>query len=61
MQPTSPFVVSADWLQAKLREPGLTIIDGSWYLPAQGRDAPRRGGGGGVRCRAHSGRHLLRP
>jgi thiosulfate/3-mercaptopyruvate sulfurtransferase len=35
----SPFVVSADWLQEKLGSPGLSIIDGSWYLPQQGRDA----------------------
>lgn len=34
----SPFVVSADWLQERLGEPGLSIVDGSWYLPAQGRD-----------------------
>ena len=34
----SPFVVSADWLQARLDQPGLSIVDGSWYLPAQGRD-----------------------
>ena len=39
MQPSSPFVVSPDWLQERLDEPGLIIIDGSWYLPAQGRDA----------------------
>ncbi len=36
---TSPFVVSADWLQQRLGTPGLSVIDGSWYLPAQGRDA----------------------
>lgn len=36
---TSPFVVSADWLQERLGKPGLSVIDGSWYLPAQGRDA----------------------
>lgn len=35
---TSPFVVSADWLQERLGKPGLSIIDGSWYLPAHGRD-----------------------
>lgn len=39
MQPTGPFVVSADWLEKRLGEPGLIVIDGSWYLPAQGRDA----------------------
>ena len=35
----SPFVVSADWLEERLGKPGLSIVDGSWYLPAQGRDA----------------------
>ncbi|MBZ0164000.1 MAG: 3-mercaptopyruvate sulfurtransferase [Notoacmeibacter sp.] len=32
-------VVTADWLQDQLGRPGLTIIDGSWYLPVQNRDA----------------------
>ena len=31
--------VSPDWLQERLEQPGLSILDGSWYLPAQGRDA----------------------
>ena len=35
----SPFVVSADWLQERLGQPGLSILDASWYLPAQKRDA----------------------
>ena len=35
---TSPFVVSFDWLQAALGQPGLKIVDASWYLPAQNRD-----------------------
>lgn len=39
MSEKSPFIVSADWLQARLHQPGLSIVDGSWYLPAQGRDA----------------------
>lgn len=30
--------VSADWLAQRLGQPGLSIVDGSWYLPAQGRD-----------------------
>lgn len=34
----SPFV-SADWLQERLGQPGLSIVDAAWYLPAQGRDA----------------------
>jgi thiosulfate/3-mercaptopyruvate sulfurtransferase len=36
---TSPFVVSFDWLTARLTEPGVKIVDASWYLPAQNRDA----------------------
>lgn len=39
MSKKSPFVVSADWLEKRLHEPGISIIDGSWYLPAQGREA----------------------
>ena len=39
MAEDSPFVVDADWLQGRLGEPGLTIVDASWYLPAQKRDA----------------------
>jgi thiosulfate/3-mercaptopyruvate sulfurtransferase len=39
MAEDSPFIVDADWLGQRLGEPGLTIIDASWYLPAQKRDA----------------------
>jgi thiosulfate/3-mercaptopyruvate sulfurtransferase len=39
MAEDSPFTVDADWLQTRLGEPGLTIVDASWYLPAQKRDA----------------------
>lgn len=35
----SPFVVSPDWLQERLGRPGLSVLDASWYLPAQNRDA----------------------
>jgi thiosulfate/3-mercaptopyruvate sulfurtransferase len=38
MAEESPFTVDADWLQGKLGQPGLTIVDASWYLPAQKRD-----------------------
>ncbi len=38
MSDKSPFVVSADWLQDRLDQPGLAIVDGSWYLPAHNRD-----------------------
>ncbi len=39
MTETSPFLVSADWLEEHLKEPGLSIVDASWYLPAQNRNA----------------------
>lgn len=38
MADTSRFVVSADWLQERLDRPGLSIVDASWYLPAQNRN-----------------------
>lgn len=31
-------LVSTEWLAAHLKDPDLRIIDGSWYLPAAGRD-----------------------
>lgn len=39
--PTSKldFTVSADWLAKHLNDPGMSVVDGSWYLPAQNRDA----------------------
>jgi len=39
MAETSPFIVDAEWLASRLGTPGLTIVDASWYLPAQKRDA----------------------
>ena len=36
----SRFVVEPEWLAANL-ETGIKIVDASWYLPAQGRDARR--------------------
>ena len=39
MSEKSPFVVSAGWLEERLGTPGLSVVDGSWYLPAQNRDA----------------------
>jgi thiosulfate/3-mercaptopyruvate sulfurtransferase len=35
----SRFVVSADWLQAEIASPDLRVLDASFYLPAQKRDA----------------------
>ncbi|MDX2208365.1 MAG: 3-mercaptopyruvate sulfurtransferase [Gemmatimonadales bacterium] len=39
MESTAPPLVSADWLSARLSDPGLVVVDASWYLPAAGRDA----------------------
>ena len=37
--PADDPVVSASWLLANLDDADLRIVDGSWYLPSQGRDA----------------------
>jgi thiosulfate/3-mercaptopyruvate sulfurtransferase len=37
--PVSKWLVGTDWLAANLRAPGLVVLDGSYYLPAAGRDA----------------------
>ncbi|HEX9168263.1 MAG TPA: sulfurtransferase, partial [Roseiarcus sp.] len=34
-------VVSTDWLSARLEDPNVVVIDGSWHMPAAGRDAGR--------------------
>ncbi|MEM9106530.1 MAG: 3-mercaptopyruvate sulfurtransferase [Pseudomonadota bacterium] len=39
MNSKSRFVVSADWLEERLDQDDLRIVDASWYLPAQGRNA----------------------
>lgn len=39
MAEKSPFVIDPDWLHSRLGTPGLSVVDASWYLPAQGRDA----------------------
>jgi thiosulfate/3-mercaptopyruvate sulfurtransferase len=39
MPETSPFIVDADWLEQRLGTPGVSIVDASWYLPAQKRNA----------------------
>lgn len=31
-------LVSPGWLAERLGEPGVKIVDGSWYLPTEGRD-----------------------
>jgi thiosulfate/3-mercaptopyruvate sulfurtransferase len=33
-------IVSTQWLAERLGEPGLRVLDASWYLPSAGRDAP---------------------
>ena len=35
---TSPFV-TVEWLHQRLNAPDVVVLDASWYLPAQGRDA----------------------
>ena len=39
MSETSRFVVSSEWLENELGSPDLRIVDASFYLPAQKRDA----------------------
>ncbi|MBP1848235.1 thiosulfate/3-mercaptopyruvate sulfurtransferase [Rhizobium petrolearium] len=39
MSETSRFVVSSEWLQNALGSPDLRVVDASFYLPAQNRDA----------------------
>jgi thiosulfate/3-mercaptopyruvate sulfurtransferase len=34
----SPYTIAAEALQTLLGEPGVSIVDASWYLPAQNRD-----------------------
>ena len=35
----SGLLVSPEWLKAHLGDPRVKVVDGSWYLPAQNRDA----------------------
>ena len=37
--PASKWLVSTEWLAARLREPEVVVVDGSFYLPALKRDA----------------------
>jgi thiosulfate/3-mercaptopyruvate sulfurtransferase len=37
--PASKWLVTTEWLAARLNAPDLAIVDGSYYLPAQNRDA----------------------
>ena len=36
---SSPWLVSADWLAQRLGKPDISVVDGSFYLPALKRDA----------------------
>jgi thiosulfate/3-mercaptopyruvate sulfurtransferase len=33
-----PALVSTEWLAGRLGQPGLRVVDGSWYMPNAGRD-----------------------
>ena len=35
----SPYVVSTEWLAARLLAPDIAILDASWHLPSSGRNA----------------------
>jgi thiosulfate/3-mercaptopyruvate sulfurtransferase len=37
--PASKWLVTTDWLSTRLGKPEIAIVDGSFYLPAQKRDA----------------------
>ncbi len=39
MSEASDFFVTAEWLENNLGRPGVMVVDGSWYLPAQNRNA----------------------
>ena len=36
--PTSPHLITTDWLAERLGKPGIVVVDGSYYLPAAQRD-----------------------
>lgn len=38
METHSEFIVSDDWLKARLGDPNLSVLDASWYLPAAKRN-----------------------
>ncbi|KAK9918008.1 hypothetical protein WJX75_000492 [Coccomyxa subellipsoidea] len=35
---SSPSLVTPDWLKDRLQDPALRVLDGSWYMPAAGRN-----------------------
>jgi len=46
--PTSRWLVSTDWLADQLRDRNLTVVDGSYFLPMQQRDAHAEYRGGHI-------------
>ncbi|WP_306154257.1 3-mercaptopyruvate sulfurtransferase [Roseovarius sp. MMSF_3281] len=32
-------IVSTDWLASHLKDPDLRVLDGTWFMPSEGRDA----------------------
>jgi thiosulfate/3-mercaptopyruvate sulfurtransferase len=46
--PTSRWLVSTDWLADHLRDRNLTVVDGSYFLPLQQRDAHAEYRGGHI-------------
>ncbi len=38
-RPSSRWLVTTDWLASRLHSPDLVVVDGSYYLPGQKRDA----------------------
>jgi thiosulfate/3-mercaptopyruvate sulfurtransferase len=38
MMAPSPYLVSTEWLHARLGDPTVAIVDGSWHLPPTGRN-----------------------
>ncbi|MEL6920415.1 MAG: 3-mercaptopyruvate sulfurtransferase [Pseudomonadota bacterium] len=48
MSKKSPHIVSADWLESHLYDPGVSIVDASWYLPYLGRNARAEYGAGHI-------------
>lgn len=39
MTPHAESLVSTEWLAAHLRDPGVKVVDATWYLPSMGKDA----------------------
>jgi thiosulfate/3-mercaptopyruvate sulfurtransferase len=46
--PTSRWLVSTDWLAERLSDPNVAVVDGSYFLPTQKRDAHAEYRGGHI-------------